>query len=122
MAVKRDFDLAQVERLAAQGLTQQQIADALGISRATVQRRIKADAAFDAAVKKGAAKGIALVANKLFEAAKEGNIAAAIFFLKARAGWRDRPGDLVDDAAPPTPVKVVVSVKDARKRGDNAEP
>lgn len=122
MAVKREFDLAHVERLAARGLSQQQIADSLGISRATVTRRMKADAAFEAAVKKGAATGVAVVANRLFEAAKDGNIAACIFFLKARAGWRDRPDDDADDDTPPTPVKVTVNVHDARKRGDDAEP
>jgi hypothetical protein len=32
----------------------------------------------------------ATIANKLFEAANNGNVTAQIFFLKARAGWRDQ--------------------------------
>ena len=42
------------------------------------------------AINRGAANGIATIANKLFEAANNGNVTAQIFFLKARAGWRDR--------------------------------
>ena len=93
MARKIEIDLAKVESLAAQGLTDQQIADALGISRATVTRNKRDNDAFDAAIKRGKAKGIALVSSKLMEQVKGGNITAMIFFLKTRAGWSERDNE-----------------------------
>ena len=49
------------------------------------------DAAFDAAIKRGKAKGIQEVSNALFESALQGCVPAMIFYLKARAGWSDKP-------------------------------
>jgi hypothetical protein len=40
-------------------------------------------------IKKGAAKGIEEISNKLFEMALAGNVTAMIFFLKTRAGWKE---------------------------------
>ena len=66
MAKERiDIDLNKVESLASRGLTQQQIADALGISRTTLYGRIKESEQFEQAIKKGQAKGVASVSNKL---------------------------------------------------------
>jgi hypothetical protein len=81
--------IEQVEALAARGLTQSQIADALGISLATIQRRRQDNEEFDAALKKGQATGIAAVANKLMERINGGDVTAMIFFLKTRAGWKE---------------------------------
>ena len=53
-------------------------------------RRKRDDAAFDAAIKKKA-KGIQEVSNALFESALQGCVPAMIFYLKARAGWSDKP-------------------------------
>ena len=86
---KIEYDLKQVESLAAQGLTNQQIADALGICRTTLQYRKRDDEQFEQAIKRGQAKGIATVTNKLFEAVKRGNITAMIFYLKTRGGWKE---------------------------------
>jgi Helix-turn-helix of insertion element transposase len=83
-------DLKQVESLASKGLTFEQIADALGIHVATLFRKKREFSEFSEALKKARATGIALVANKLFEAAMGGDVTAMIFFLKAQAGWRDR--------------------------------
>jgi hypothetical protein len=44
------------------------------------------------AIKRGRAKGIVLVENKLFTETLKGNVTSQIFFLKARAGWRDGSG------------------------------
>jgi transposase len=86
---KTEIDYAKVELLAAQGLTHAQIADALGISEDTVTRRKKDTAEFADAIKRGQAKGIGLVTNKLMEQVKSGNTTAIIFYLKCRAGWRE---------------------------------
>nr|DAS25958.1 MAG TPA: terminase small subunit [Caudoviricetes sp.] len=90
MAKKKEIDLGRVEDLASQGLTYEQIADALGISVRTLDGRRSESADFADAIKRGRAKGIEVVTNKLFEQCREGNTTAIIFFLKARAGWSDK--------------------------------
>ena len=86
---KIQIDLKQVESLAANGLTQEQIASALGISERTLRSRKGEIADFADAIKRGKAKGIALVTNKLMESIKGGNMTGMIFFLKTQAGWKE---------------------------------
>ena len=86
---KIQIDLKQVESLAANGLTQEQIAAALGISERTLRSRKGEIADFADAIKRGKAKGIALVTNKLMESIKGGNMTGMIFFLKTQAGWKE---------------------------------
>lgn len=105
---KIQIDLNKVESLAANGLTQEQIAAALGISESTLTKRKKENTDFTDAIKRGKAKGIALVTNKLMESIKNGNMTGMIFFLKTQAGWKEtnvqehsvkfqRTADLTDD-------------------------
>ena len=82
--------LEKAEAAAARGLTSEQIAECLGISKATLQRRNRDSEPFADAIKKGRAEGIRQVANSLFEQAISGNTAAAIFFLKTRAYWSEK--------------------------------
>jgi predicted transcriptional regulator len=82
--------LTKVETLASRGLTQQQIADALGIHVGTLCEKKNQFNEFNEAIKSGQAKGISTVANQLFENAKNGDNTAAIFYLKNRAGWADK--------------------------------
>ena len=86
---KIQIDLNKVESLAANGLTQEQIASALGISETTLHQRKRDNTDFAAAIKRGKAKGIALVTNKLMESIKGGNMTGMIFFLKTQAGWKE---------------------------------
>ena len=86
---KIKIDLAKVESLAANGLTQEQIACALGISEQTFYKRKRDNIEFIDAIKRGKAKGIALVTNKLMESIKGGNMTGMIFFLKTQAGWKE---------------------------------
>lgn len=90
MRTQTPIDIAQAETLASRGLTLEQIAAALGISTDTLGRRRKTDKALEHAILSGQAKGIAKVANALYEQAMGGNTTAAIFYLKARAGWTDK--------------------------------
>ena len=69
-------------------MTQEQIASALGISERTLRSRKVEIADFADAIKRGKAKGIALVTNKLMESIKGGNMTGMIFFLKTQAGWK----------------------------------
>ena len=87
---KIELDLKQVESLAAQGLTKEQIALALGIGTSTLYDRQNTDPEFLEAVKRGQALGVAKVVNALFQGAMSGNTTAQIFYLKNRAGWADK--------------------------------
>jgi predicted transcriptional regulator len=88
---KIEIDLAQVEDLASRGLTQAQIADGLGISEDTLYSRKRENEEFRDALKRGKSKGIAKIANTLFEKALEGDNTCMIFYLKACGGWSDKP-------------------------------
>jgi DNA-binding XRE family transcriptional regulator len=90
-----EFDevmLKKIESLAAQGLTKTQIAQAIGIHRATLSKKKSENHEIDDAIKRGEAKGLATITNALFQSAREGNITAQIFYLKNRAPdeWKDR--------------------------------
>lgn len=107
---KIKLDPKKVEELASHGLTFGQIADALGICMATLERRRKESAEIEEAVKRGKAQGIAKVTNALFDQALSGNTAAAIFFLKNQAGWRDKI-DLEVEQTVPLPLVVHVPME-----------
>lgn len=84
--------LKKAETFAAQGLTQQQIADSLGIHIATLMRKKKEISELSEAIKRGEAKGLASITNALFQSARDGNVTAQIFYLKNRdpERWKDR--------------------------------
>lgn len=79
-----------VRTLRAQGLTFEQVADALGCSVDTLARRRKQDEDLDQACAEGKAQGIAKITNALFQAGLRGNVTAMIFYLKNQAGWKDK--------------------------------
>lgn len=83
--------LNKAETLAAQGLTKQQIARVIGIAVGTLHRKVAENSDLNEAIKRGQAKGVATIANSLFQAAREGNITAQIFYLKNRdpENWKD---------------------------------
>ncbi|HDR1349431.1 TPA: LuxR family transcriptional regulator [Pasteurella multocida] len=120
---KIEIDLARVEALASNGLTQQQIADALGISERTLRDRKSNSADFADAIKRGKAKGIAFVTNKLMEQIKSGNTTAMIFFLKSQAGWKEKQEiDLTnsDNSLRPTIIELVApEIDDVKNSNSN---
>ena len=112
---KIQIDLAKVESLAANGLTQEQIACALGISEQTFYKRKRDNIEFIDAIKRGKAKGIALVTNKLMESIKGGNMTGMIFFLKTQAGWKETNVQEVKMADEPI-AKVTIEVISANAK------
>ena len=92
MANTKDIDLDKLYDLAKIGLSEEQIAVSLGISPSTITRRKRDDDQFDRALKAGKQAGISAVTNSLFDAATadKPNTSAQIFYLKNRAGWRDK--------------------------------
>jgi len=80
--------VAQVEALAAV-LSKGQMADYFSISETTLREvESRQPEVFDA-YKRGKAKAIGNVAKNLIGQAQAGNIAAAIFYLKTQAGWKE---------------------------------
>ena len=72
------------EAYAAQGLTQEQIAMALGIGLSTLYEKQNEFTEFAEAIKRGKGKGIQTITNRLYEKALEGDNTAMIFYLKTR--------------------------------------
>ena len=73
-----------VKSLAAVGLAHDNIGKLIGCSPKTLRKH------FSPELKTAAPEAAAFVASHLFAAAKRGNIAAIIFWLKTRAGWVER--------------------------------
>ncbi len=86
---KIEIDLDKVEVLASRGLSNEQIAYALGICERTLYNNKKESAEFADAIKRGKASGITKVANALMKKAIGGDTTAMIFFLKSQAQWRE---------------------------------
>jgi hypothetical protein len=87
-----EIDLEKLYNLAKIGLSEEQIAVSLGVSLTTIARRKRDDDTFATTLKAGKQRGIDAVTNSLFESAtaEKPNTSAQIFFLKNRAGWRDK--------------------------------
>jgi hypothetical protein len=94
-----------VSHLAGLGVPQDDIAKIVGCSPKTLRKRFRDE------LDRGVAEANAIVSGCLFAAAKAGNIAAMIFWMKTRARWRERPprdgpdGDA--DAGSPSEVLVL---------------
>lgn len=100
------IDLKKVENFASRGLSQAQIAAALGVAESTVQDRVARYQEFRQALANGRAKGIAQVANKLFEACMRGEGWAICFYLKTVGGYQEKP------PPPPTSKHVIQVIYD----------
>ena len=83
--------LEEIERLAARGLSQKQVCEALGISESWWHEKKPIIPELLESYKKGQAKGLADVTNALYESAMSGTPVAQIFYLKNRAPneWAD---------------------------------
>src|SRR5438045_1291864 len=73
-----------VRYLAGVGVRQDDIAKILGCAPKTLRKRLRDE------LDRGVAEANATISGYLFAAAKAGNIAAIIFWLKTRANWRER--------------------------------
>jgi hypothetical protein len=74
-----------VRHLAGLGLAQDDIAKLVGCAPKTLRKRFRDE------LDRGVVEANATVIGYLLAAAKAGNIAAIIFWLKTRAHWRERP-------------------------------
>jgi hypothetical protein len=74
-----------VRRLSGLGVPQDDIAKIVGCAPKTLRKHLRAE------LHLGKAETKAAMAGYLFNAAKAGKVAAMIFWLKTRAGWREKP-------------------------------
>lgn len=88
---KSSIDYENVRECARRGLTCKQIALCNGFSLGSYYNWIKEDPKFKEAVEEGRQEGIAVIVNRLYEKAENGDLSSIIFFLKNRAPerWRD---------------------------------
>jgi hypothetical protein len=95
-----------VRYLAGVGVRQDDIAKIIGCAPKTLRKRLRDE------LDRGVAEANATISGYLFAAAKAGNIAAIIFWLKTRANWRERaaPDEPIPgrDAEPNSPVVLVL--------------
>ncbi len=80
--------VSQVEALAAV-LSKKQMADYFGICENTLRKVEQNQPEVYEAYQKGRGKAIAGVGTNLLTQARNGNVAAAIFYLKTQAGWKE---------------------------------
>ena len=83
--------IKEVEKYAALGLPDYQIAHCIGISTDTFVEKKKAYSEFSEALTNGRAKGIGVITNALFDSAKGGHFPAQKYYLNNRApdDWAD---------------------------------
>jgi transcriptional regulator with XRE-family HTH domain len=84
------IDMNEVERAAAGGLSQEELAAQLGISLSTLHRRKRDNEDFVAAIERGRAKAHAEVSAALMGRIRDGEISAIIWYEKTRKGYSDR--------------------------------
>lgn len=83
-----DEQITEIEALSAY-LSIEMIADYLGINQSTFIAIKERDDRVFQAYKRGKARAIGSVAKSLVTQARDGNIAAAIFYLKTQARWKE---------------------------------
>lgn len=94
------WDYAKIEALASRGLTMDQVCHNLGINRRTFYVHRQKDPALEEAYERGKAKGIAQVANVLYEKAIAGDNYCIMLFLKCRGGWSENTSVSVTNNTP----------------------
>lgn len=100
----------QVKAMAGYGLPHDMIATILGIGERTLEMKYREE------LKLGSAQATALVAKTLFNRAQNGDLGAAIFWLKARAGWREKQVIQHEGGDKPIEIKSLAAELEARRK------
>ena len=95
----------QVETLASV-LSKAQLADYFGICENTFREIEKRQPEISEAYKRGRGKAIAGVGSNLISQARNGNVSAAIFYLKTQAGWKETV-EVNNSLSQPIPIQIV---------------
>lgn len=95
-----------VKTMAACGLTQKQMSEALQISEPTLRKHFRHE------IDTGLISATTEMADALFRRGKAGDTPAAIFWLKARGGWREPPKQLEHSGPAGGPIEQAVTLTD----------
>lgn len=87
---KIKIDIAKVEEAAQFCSNMEEIAAYLGISDWTLYDRQRENSEISEAIKRGRAKANAWAGSQLMTQIANGNTAALIFYLKCKAGWKEK--------------------------------
>lgn len=98
--------LKKAEALAAQGLTNQEIAYCIGMGESTLYEKAKRYPELMESIEVGRAKGVQIIANAVFNKAKAGHFPAQKFFLERRGDWHQKSELEVDGT-----IKMVVAAE-----------
>lgn len=109
-------DRRMVRAFAGFGVPQEDIARHLGLDPKTLRKHFRDE------LDRGIVEANAKVAQSLFQMATQGkNVAAAIFWMKARGRWREKHGDDPTEVSEGTKVEVhIVRLGADGSRDDNA--
>jgi len=75
-------------------LTKGQVADYFGICENTLRAAEKRQPEVSEAYKRGRVSQCASMGNNLIQLARDGNVAANIFYLKTQAGWKETEAEV----------------------------
>ena len=106
-----DEQIKQIERMAAV-LTKGEIAYCLGVSHDTLGRRMREDPRIEMAYNKGRAEAKLAMGASLIKHARNGSVAAAMFYLRTQGGWRATHTDDRMQLAMAEQERIVVYVPD----------
>jgi transcriptional regulator with XRE-family HTH domain len=86
-----------VKTMTAMGAKQEDVAARIGVRSPKTLRKYFRDE-----LDQGASEANLAIAQTLFKVAQAGDVRAIVFWLRSRAGWRDRP-DFEPSGSPPQP-------------------
>jgi hypothetical protein len=93
---KVPIDLETVERLGVIHCTQDELAAYFGVDRATISRRLKAEAALRKAFERGQVNGKVNLRRRQVEMANQGNIGMLIWLGKQLLGQQEAPATMIN--------------------------
>jgi hypothetical protein len=108
-------NLKTIEGLAGQGLTQKQIAHFFCIKSSGWYASVARHPEIAEAVKRGKAKTMAFVTQKLMELVKKGNLKAIMFYLEKQGGgnWAKKSSlEIKEDVKPAAGLELKIHTKD----------
>lgn len=103
-----DESRATVEAMAGYGILQTDIGVVVGVSKPTLEKHYRAE------LDTGAIKANSKIAESLYKQATSGNVTAAIWWSKARMGWKETQ---VYAGDPDSPIVFNMNFADGIKRG-----
>ena len=109
--VATDAQRNMVRVMAINGVPQDDICEVIGCGKPVLHREFRRE------LDLGMIEANAKVTASLFRMAMNGNVAAAIFWLKARAGWRetDRVEKIIDSSAAQSSVTIFALPENGRE-------